>query len=185
MSKKKDSRGYKDAGQLTEWLNIWGESKTLAYQQTVRLIELLKVVRQAPALPMPAERAEIESLLEPLSRGASWRLVPSFPPRGSRALAIGWHVTQAFPEELSGRFLATRLATDGLDWVRQCRCGKWFIGYSRGHRFCSPKCKEASESQERKTPEGREQRRLYMRSLRASKRRRNTREGTIQRKRGK
>lgn len=159
-SKRKDFRSYADANELVDWLNRLAPSRPSVYQQTVRLIELLKQVSQAEA-PTAQQRLEVERLLLPL-RGLKWKLAPRLTARGG----IGWYSTQFWPPDLHTLVLAARLSERGLDWVRQCPCGRWFLGRTRRSRFCSLQCKKAFEADQRRTPAGREQRRLYMRTLR-------------------
>lgn len=156
-SKSGDSRSYADACNLVKWLNSRVQSLRKTQEQTAKLIELLRLASEADS-PRPY-KVGIETLLRPL-QDCPWKLVP-------RVRGTGWYAAPNWPFELHGLILAARLSAHGLDWVRQCNCGKWFVAYNRRNRFCSPVCKRAFESEQRKTEEGKRRRRVYMKEHRA------------------
>lgn len=158
-------RSYADAEALAAWMNQ-KESGLCRHQGKVR--RAIIVMRQINSLgPWPAsvpwpERMrelaeEVHELISPLKH-LRWRIVPS---KGR------WFLDQTYSGDTNyGLLLVARLSQHGLDWVRQCSCGKWFVGYTSRQRFCSAKCKKAFEAALRKTPEEREKRRQYMRNYR-------------------
>jgi hypothetical protein len=160
LDKASDSHSYSDAQQLSDWLNMPHESLQRAQEQTAELIGLLQAVSEAEN-PTYQTRARIEELLRPVQH-SPWKLVP-------RETFAGWYPAQHWPPPLHGLVLAARLAAHGLEWVRRCRCGTWFVAWSAPNRFHSDQCREAFWKDALKRPEGREHRRLYMRDLRAKR----------------
>jgi hypothetical protein len=155
--KAADLRSYGDASGLANWLNLPGPSLRPYQEQTAKLIELLRQVSGSDAGTL---RPQIEALLLPAA-ACPWKLVP-------RLRTKGWFAAQHWPPEHHGLMLAARLSAHGLDWVRQCSCGKWFVAYNRRNSSCSRECRQAFDAQQRKTPDAREQLRVYMRKYRLS-----------------
>jgi hypothetical protein len=160
LDKASDSHSYSDAQQLADWLNMPHDSLRTAQEQTADLIRLLQAVGKAES-PTHQTRARIEELLRPIQQ-CPWKLVP-------RQTFAGWYPAQHWAPPLHGLVLAARLAARGLEWVRRCPCGTWFVARSAPNRFHSDECREAFWKDALKMPEGRERRRLYMRDLRAKK----------------
>ena len=156
-NKTADIRSYGDAELLVHWLNLRIEILREFQLQTVKLIKVLKLNAQSQA---PRFKSTIELLLRPLQH-CPWKLTP-------RVRQGGWYVTQSWPLELHGLVLAARLSFRGLEWVRWCRCGKWFLAYNCRSRFCSTQCKRTFEAEQRKTEDGKKRRRKYMKEYRAN-----------------
>jgi len=186
-AKTSDLRSYTDAHQLVDFLNMrepmgvknlkakereW-ERRFLkrCQENTGRAIELLREINATTAkegsYPWPPRAAQLSAELtricEPLQR-LRWRLGVE---RGRYFLDQTWHGNENY-----GLLLVASLSQHGLEWVRRCACGKWFLAYSGRNRFHSDKCRQAFWAEHLKTPEGRERRRLYMQKLRALKKER-------------
>jgi hypothetical protein len=177
--KKLDLRSYK-AENLVKWLNVpkdhpqWGAMKRVA-NLIADLREINSIAENQDAEDHDestkargyALSAEILKLIRPLRR-SQWRLIPTL--RNRKGRLVGWHLELSSGADL-GRVLlqVAELSRDGLlDWVRQCHCGRWFLGYTSRSKYHSPECKEAFESAQRKTPEGRAARAKYMREHRGT-----------------
>ncbi len=160
--KTSDLRSYGDARQLADWLNQNAPSLQGPQRRVGRLIELLRQASRASGLS-PDQTTEIESLLLPAA-GRPWKPVP-------RMGGTGWYVSQTWPMELHGLVLAARLSDHGLEWIRRCPCGTWFVAHNGRSQFHTEKCRVAFWMNFHKTPEGRAQRAAYMRQLRAAKKR--------------
>jgi len=201
LPKRVDLRSYTDARQLVDWLNteqpLWAKEYKMPEQQALymrdlrafkrhqkkaqRAIEILEeinvIVATEGSLPWPPRAKqlsdELGELIRPLQR-LRWRL----------GVAKGrWYLDQTWRGDANyGLFLVVRLSKYGLDWVRRCWCGKWFLAYSGRNRFHSGECRQAFWAEELKTSEGRERRRLYMQALRARKKGRESKRRKIDEK---
>jgi len=188
-----DFRSYTDAHQLVDWLNteqpIWAKEYKMPEEQALymrdlrafkryqkkaaRAIEILreinKMIAEEGRYPRPPRASplarEMERIMRPLRR-LRWRFITA---KGRALLNQTWSGDSNY-----GLLLVARLSERGLDRVRRCWCGKWFVVYSSRQRFHSDECRQAFWAKELKTPEGRERRKLYMRKLRALKRGRAT-----------
>jgi hypothetical protein len=171
VGKTRDFHVHTAAESLVDFLNEPGPKLRPHQERAARAIELL---RQLDALPAPERkrgspraqqlRQALEHTLQPLQH-LRWRVL--IDPKGHPYLDQTYHGDVDY-----GLLLVGRLSPFGLDWVRSCRCGRWFIAYSGRNRFHSPRCREAFWEDQRKTLEGREQHKVYMRRLRALKKQR-------------
>jgi hypothetical protein len=183
-----DLRSYTDARQLVDWLNteqpIWAKEYKMPEEQALylrdlrlfkrhqkkaqRATEILKeinaVVATEGTLPWPQRAKQLSDELGRLIRPLQW-LRWRFGVEKGR-----WYLDQTWRGDADyGLLLVARLSKHGLDWVRRCCCGKWFLAYSIRNRFHSATCRAAFWIEQVKTPEGRESRKLYMQKLRALK----------------
>jgi hypothetical protein len=176
---------------LVSWLNAnkSDSSSERSIQRTQQhAVRLIEALRQRNAISDSGDKSdaakrrgyllhlEILKLIKPLRR-TTWKLVPS--PELSKGLENlkGWYLEQHGGEGDDLRYilgLVARLSEYGLlDSVRQCHCGNWFLAYNRRNKHHTPECKKESEKTQRKTPEGKEAWKLYMRKLRATKKKLN------------
>lgn len=161
LAKAADFRSYSDAQALIEWLNCKGQNLSRRQKRVVRAINVLREINRcaAGARPWQGLSSELSAIVKPLNH-LRWRLMKNETGR--------WYLDQTYSGDADyGLFLVARLSGHGLDWVRQCpRCQKWFIGLKRTSLFCSEECRVTAWSERRKTPEGRQARKLYMRKHR-------------------
>jgi hypothetical protein len=167
LSKKLDSRSYSNAWLLVDWLNYPDPRLKRHQKQTARAIEILREINRilatkgTPNFKWPPEVSRLSRELEPMLRHqrSAWAAL----------VRDGRYVLEEVPLQKSkyGLLLVALLSQRGLEWVRQCPCGRWFIAYSSRNRFHSGDCKLAFEAASRKTPEGRRARAQWMREHRA------------------
>lgn len=165
-AKKADLRGYElFARYLVLWLNQRKDRTLRPHQRRVE--RAISALKELNASRLSSEK--IEQLKRELRSLATHIQTVKWGALHDRER--GWYLTEV-TGDLTGFYLlyVAELSGYRLDWVQQCKkCRKWFVGYTRRGRFCSGKCKRSYEAAQRKTPEGREARKLYMRNIRAAK----------------
>jgi hypothetical protein len=183
---------------LVAWLNASktdSSSERAIQRKQQRAVRLIEAIRERNALSDSGDKSreakrcgyllhlEILKLIKPIRR-TMWKLVPS--PELSDGLENlkGWYLEQHGGEGDDLRYilgLVARLSEYGLlDSIRQCHCGKWFLAYNRRNKHHTPNCKKKFEQAQRKTPEGKQDWKLYMRKLRLTKKKLNSK-GKIKR----